>query len=69
MAKKFKIGDVVQLNSGSPIMTVEKYLKVMGNGTTEMEETTQVECFYFEKNVKRKVTFEQDMLKLIDSKS
>jgi len=69
MDKKFKIGDVVQLNSGSPNMTVEGYLKVMGRGTTEMVETTQVECFCFEENEKKRFTFEQDMLKLIDSKS
>jgi uncharacterized protein YodC (DUF2158 family) len=64
MEKKFKIGDVVCLNSGSPKMTVERYVEVMGKGTIKMEETTKVECYYYEGTVKKKVTHEQDALTL-----
>jgi uncharacterized protein YodC (DUF2158 family) len=68
MTKKFKVGDVVRLHSGGPNMTVEGYLKVMGKGTTEMKETTTVECRYYEGGTMKKASFEQDMLTLVNEK-
>jgi uncharacterized protein YodC (DUF2158 family) len=67
MAKKFKVGDVVCLNSGSPQMTVHCYVSVLERGSlTEMEETTQVECHYYEGTVRKTATHEEDTLKLAD---
>ncbi|MDR0834653.1 MAG: DUF2158 domain-containing protein [Candidatus Symbiothrix sp.] len=66
MDKKFKIGDVVCLKSGSPKMTVVRYEKVLKrNSLTEMEESSKVECNYYDdKGELRKPYFEQDLLEL-----
>lgn len=62
MAKKWKTGDVVRLNSGGPAMTVEGYNVIGGIGTPVYSDT-QVDCSWFEKNKKHEGVFHEDMLK------
>ncbi|GHT51770.1 hypothetical protein AGMMS49982_10110 [Bacteroidia bacterium] len=67
MEKKFKIGDVVCLNSGGPNMTVERYSKLEKLNSKETEETSKVECRYFDDKGELKVSvFEQGVLHLIE---
>jgi len=58
--KKFKKGDTVKLNSGGPIMTVEKVednyldgIKIEGH---------EIHCVWFINNEVRDGRFDQDML-------
>ena len=61
MTYKFKVGDVVKLKSGGPIMTVAE--------VTEDEHRVQVHCTWFNKNEPLDKTFEEGLLKQYDSSS
>lgn len=54
--QELKIGDVVQLKSGGPRMTIE--LIVDRDGT--------IYCVWFEKTDKKKASFSKEMLNKID---
>lgn len=64
MEKKFKIGQVVSLKSGSPDMTVKGYLEVLANekDLTKTEETSKVECQYFDGLKLKTISIEQELL-------
>ena len=52
--QQFKIGDLVQLRSGSPLMTVKKY---------ESTDEAEVTCQWFDKNEElQEKAFHQDTL-------
>lgn len=53
MAKKFKIGDVVQLNSGGSLMTVEGYNSL---------DAKLVMCGWHEKNKHQRENYHEDTL-------
>ena len=71
MDKKFKPGDVVQLKSGGPKMTVSRYHLDIGDAIIdaifrrkgkEPQETTVVECEWFDGARSVNGKFEQDLL-------
>ncbi len=67
MEQKFKTGDLVQLNSGGPIMTVRNYKKHRGLHQDTISNHL-VDCSWFNNMDEiQTVTFEQDSLKLIDN--
>lgn len=53
MEQKFKTGDLVQLKSGGPCMTVRGY---------EPADSNEVVCEWFDGNVRHEKAFNQDML-------
>lgn len=66
MAQKFQVGDTVQLKSGGPVMTVERY----GTGTEGSRPgmhgpTNSVKCLWFEGVKLHSRNFHEDMLELV----
>ncbi|OWP78680.1 YodC family protein [Flavobacterium oreochromis] len=62
---KFKIGDVVELNSGSPKMTVFFLEMGLNPMTNKLDSYTgRVRCQWFEGNVLQKGYFAESTLKL-----
>ena len=55
MPEAFKIGDVVQLKSGGPIMTV-----------SHLHDAGALECMWFDGNQRRTATFKPDTLDTVD---
>lgn len=53
MAQKFKVGDIVQLNSGGAMMTVEGYNPLDAN---------VVMCVWHEKNKSQRENYHEDTL-------
>ena len=59
MAEQFDVGDVVQLKSGGPIMTVSGISQLSSGGEA-------VRCQWFEKNKPMRGAFKAAMLKAVD---
>lgn len=67
MAKKFKTGDVVQLKSGGPEMTVRGYETGINANLENYESDTEVVCEWFDdKNQVQQRSFDQDSLDSIN---
>ncbi len=69
MVNKFKIGDVVKLKSGSPNMTIKRYMQNTAEQIikrAEPSDSTMVECEWFEENKLKKGRFEQDLLVIVE---
>lgn len=64
MELKYKIGDMVMLISGGPIMTVVELNKTMARNRGDVDNYNgTVKCSWFEGNEAKSVTFHQDALK------
>jgi len=64
--QKFKPGDVVQLKSGGPEMTVRGYKMIQPFDAPAYPSDTEVECEWFDdKNQRQKGTFNQDTLEAV----
>ena len=67
MERKFSKGDVVQLKSGSPHMTVEKYKMIQPVDKEAYESDNQVVVAWFDtKGGLKRGTFHHDTLELIE---
>ena len=63
MEQKFKKGDVIQLKSGSPEMTVEGYKKIQPFDKPAYDSDDQVNVAWFDtKGGLKRATFHQDAL-------
>lgn len=64
---KFKVGDVVELNSGGPQMTVSTYLTDMMKSMMQLKkEQNYAVCEWFDENKEvQKRPFDEDMLKTV----
>lgn len=66
MNPKFKEGDIVQLKSGGPEMTVSRNVMTMKIRANDVSSFNgNVECVWFEGNTNYKAFFNQDTLDLI----
>lgn len=65
--RKFKVGDLVQLKTGSRIrMTVEGYINVFNSDFRIFKERDmEVECSWFQNDEKKFRTFHEDDLELV----
>ena len=66
MAQKFKTGDIVQLKSGGPEMTVKEYKRVTKPDLTGAVSDNELICEWFDKNELKTGYFHQDSLENID---
>ena len=66
--RKFKVGDLVQLKTGSRLtMTVDGYKTVFNSDFKIFNQSDmEVECFWFQDNEKKYGTFHQDDLELVE---
>jgi uncharacterized protein YodC (DUF2158 family) len=68
MEEKFKIGDVVQLKSGGPKMTVQNTTTYSFMGDP-MPFSGQIDCAWFENVKSHTGKFHQDMLDKVEHKN
>ncbi len=64
---KFKLGDVVQLKSGGPEMTVSELIMVLNMSTASYDKFTgKVKCQWFSNKERKEETFVQDTIEKIE---